>query len=231
MEAPQQQQQFGGRAPYFYGPEGTLVQVDFALEAVNRGSTTLGIKTHEYAVLASQLKPTRPLIDPSEKVFQIDDHLGATGAGYIGDVLKLVQELRVDAQKHGLTFGSPIDVKSAAESLSSYLHQYTIYAVRPLGASVIMAGIDPMGLQLYQVDPSGTFFKGSAFAIGHRSEQAIEVVQKRYNARMSLEELTGLATEAIRTATNEDAPIEIGLVSKSSGKFVKASPVAAAASH
>ena len=141
-----QQQQYGGRMPYFYSPEGSLVQVDFALEAVNRGSTTLGIKTNEVAILASQLKPTRPLIDPSEKVFSIDDHVGATGAGYIGDVLKLIQELRVEAQKHNLTFGSPIDVKTAAETLSSYLHQYTIYAVRPLGASVIMAGKDPTGV-------------------------------------------------------------------------------------
>ena len=82
--------------PYFYSPEDPWVQVDFALEAVNRGSTTLGIRTNEVAILASQLKPTRPLIDPSEKVFLIDDHVGATGAGYIGDVLKLIQELRVE---------------------------------------------------------------------------------------------------------------------------------------
>jgi len=207
--------------PYFYGPEGSLVQVDFALEAVSRGSTTLGIKTNEVAILASQLKPTRPLIDPSEKVFLIDDHVGATGAGYIGDVLKLVQELRIEAQKHNLTFGSPVDIKTAAESLSSYLHQYTIYAVRPLGASVIMAGKDPTGVQLYQVDPSGTFFKGSAFAVGNRSEQAIEYIQTRYNPRLSKEELLSLASDAIRTATNENAPIEFGIVNGTDSKFHK----------
>ena len=219
MESPQQQY---GRAPFFYGPEGSLVQVDFALEAVNRGSTTIGIKTNEHAILASQLKPTRPLIDPSEKVFQIDNHLGATGAGYIGDVLKLIQELRVEAQKHSLTFGSPLDVKTAAEGLSSYLHQYTIYTVRPLGASVIMAGADPTGLQLYQVDPSGTFFRGSAFAIGQKSDAAIEVIQQKYRPNLSAEELKALAKEAIKSATNEDAPVETGILSKASMRFEKA---------
>jgi proteasome alpha subunit len=214
-------QQYSGRMPYFYSPEGSLVQVDFALEAVNRGSTTLGIKTNEVAILASQLKPTRPLIDPSEKVFLIDDHIGATGAGYIGDVLKLIQELRVDAQKHSLTFGSPVDIKTAAETLSSFLHQYTIYAVRPLGASIIMAGKDPSGVQLYQVDPSGTFFKGSAFAIGHRSEQAIEFLQRRYSPDLSKEALIELAKETIRTATNEASPIEIGVVNGTDSRFVK----------
>lgn len=197
------------------------MQVDFALEAVNRGSTTIGIKTDEIAILASQLKPTRPLIDPSEKVFLIDDHLGATGAGYIADVLKLVQELRVNAQKHSLTFGSPIDVKTAAEGLSSYLHQYTIYAVRPLGASVIMAGRDQTGMQLYQVDPSGTFFKGSAFAIGYKSEQAIEMIQKKYRRDMSGEEVVTLARESIKSATNEDAPTEIGIVTNRDSRFEK----------
>lgn len=210
-----------GRMPYFYGPEGALVQVDFALEAVNRGSTTIGIRTDEHAILASQLKPTRALIDPTEKIYQIDEHLGATGAGYIGDVLKLIQELRLQAQKHRLTFDSPVDIKSASEELSSYLHQYTIYAVRPLGASIILAGRDPTGVQMYQVDPSGTYFKGSGFAIGAGSDRSLEVIQHGYNPRMSLEELVSLGTKAIKTVTQDESMIEIGVVSRSSSKFEK----------
>ena len=214
MESQQMQ-----RTPYFYGPEGALVQVDFALEAVNRGSTTVGIRTQEYAVLASYLKPTRPLIDPAEKIYSIDEHLGATGAGYIGDVLKLIQELRVESQKHRLTFDSPIDVKTASENLSSYLHQYTIYAVRPLGASVIIAGRDPTGVQMYQVDPSGTYFRGSGFAIGAGSDKSIEVIQNGYTPNLSLDELTRLARDAIKSATSDDNQIEVGVVSKSSSRF------------
>ncbi len=207
--------------PYFYGPEGALVQVDFALEAVNRGSTTLGIRTDEYAILASQLKPTRPLIDPAEKIYQIDEHLGATGAGYIGDVLKLIQELRLGAQKHRLTFDSLVDIKTASEELSSYLHQYTIYAVRPLGASVIIAGSDPLGIQMYQVDPSGTYFKGSGFAIGAGSERSLDVIQRGYSPGLSLDELVSLATKAIKTVTQDESQIEFGVVSKTNRKFEK----------
>ncbi len=210
-----------GRTPYFYGPEGALVQVDFALEAVNRGSTTVGIRTNEHAILASYLKPTRPLLDPAEKIYQIDEHLGATGAGYIGDVMKLIQELRVNSQKHRLTFDSPIDVKSVSEDLSSYLHQYTIYAVRPLGASVIIAGKDPTGVQMYQVDPSGTYFRGSGFAIGAGSDRSIEVIQNGYRPNLSLDEGVKLAREAIKSATKDDNQIEVGVVSSSSARFEK----------
>src|ERR671922_2086252 len=113
---------FGTKYPYFYGPEGRLVMVDSALEAVNRGSTTIGIKTPEFALLASHIKPVRPLIDPAEKIFVVDGHVGATGSGYIGDILQLIDELRLEAQKHRLTFESPIDISSLAKHIGSYLH-------------------------------------------------------------------------------------------------------------
>ncbi len=151
-----------GRYPYYYGPEGRLVLVDSALEAVNRGSTTIGIKTPAFALLTSHIKPVRPLIDPAEKIFVIDGHVGATGSGYIGDILQLIDELRLEAQKHRLNFESPIDVGSLAKHLGSFLHNYTVYAVRPQASSVIIAGIDQTGVQLYQVDPSGTFFRALA---------------------------------------------------------------------
>src|SRR5919198_3028952 len=83
------------RYPYYYGPEGRLVLVDSALEAVNRGSTTVGIKTPNFAILSSHIKPTKPLAEPAEKIFTIDAHIGATGSGYIGDILQLIDEVQL----------------------------------------------------------------------------------------------------------------------------------------
>src|SRR6266571_5367897 len=142
-----------GRMPFFYNQEGRLVQVDYALQAVSRGSTTLGMRT---------------------KVFVVDEHIGATGSGYIGDVTTLLDQLRVAAQRHRLVYDEPIDVGTLSRNLSEYLHEFTMYAVRPFGASIIVAGVDALGVQLIQVDPSGTTFKGSAFAIGQSSDEALE---------------------------------------------------------
>ncbi len=98
-----------GRMPFFYNQEGRLIQVDYALQAVSRGSTTLGLKTKDFALLSSQVKPTRPLMEPAEKVFVVDEHIGATGSGYIGDVTTLLDQLRVAAQRHRLVYDEPID--------------------------------------------------------------------------------------------------------------------------
>lgn len=212
---------YGSRYPYFYGPEGRLVLVDSALEAVKRGSTTIGIKTPSYALLASHIKPVRPLIDPAEKIFAIDGHVGATGSGYIGDILQLIEELRLEAQKHRLNFESPIDVGSLAKHLGSFLHNYTIYAVRPQAASVIVAGIDQMGVQLYQVDPSGTFMRGSGFAIGQSSDIALDVVQRDYSADMSVEQAVALSNKAIEKALGERPVVEVGVVSAQEKQFRK----------
>jgi proteasome alpha subunit len=208
----------GGRYPYYYGPEGRLVLVDSALEAVNRGSTTIGIKTPEFALLASHIKPVRPLIDPAEKIFVLDGHVGATGSGYIGDILQLIDELRLEAQKHRLNFESPIDVGSLAKHLGSFLHNYTVYTVRPQAASVIIAGIDQTGVQLYQVDPSGTFFRGSGFAIGKSSDIALDVVQSEYSADMSVEQAVALSNKAIERALGERPIVEIGVVNAKDGR-------------
>ncbi len=210
-----------GKYPYYYGPQGRLVLVDSALEAVSRGSTTIGLKTEKFALLSSHIKPIRPLVEPSEKVFPIDEHMGATGSGYIGDILRLIDELRLEAQKHRLVYETPIDVGSLAKHIGTFLHSYTIYTVRPQAASVVLAGTDPTGIQMYQIDPSGTFFKGQAFAIGQESDKALDVIQRNYSADMNVDQAVQLSNQAIEYALNERPVVEHGVVSADSKIFKK----------
>src|SRR5256885_2941478 len=162
-----------GRMPFFYNQEGRLVQVDYALQAVSRGSTTIGLKTKDFALLSSQVKPTRPLMEPAEKVFVVDDHVGATGSGYIGDVTTLLDQLRVAAQRHRLVYDEPIDLVTLSRNLSEYLHEFTMYAVRPFGASIIVAGAGRVGVQPDQVGPAGTAVNGLPFAMAPFSDGAL----------------------------------------------------------
>ena len=70
------------RYPYYYGQGGRLVLVDNALEAVNKGSTTIGLKTPEFALITSHIKPTLPLVDPNEKIFVIFPALFVSAPGW-----------------------------------------------------------------------------------------------------------------------------------------------------
>src|SRR2546422_6151800 len=208
-----------GRMPFFYNQEGRLVQVDYALQAVSRGSTTLGLKTKDFALLSSQVKPTRPLMEPAEKVFVVDDHIGATGSGYIGDVTTLLDQVRVAAQRHRIVYDEPIDVGTLSRNLSEYLHEFTMYAVRPFGASVLLAGIDHLGVQLIQVGPSGATFQGSAFAVGQSADDALETIVKGYRPDISVDAAIALVTQAIEGVNGGEAGIEHGIVTADSEGF------------
>src|SRR5437879_6073490 len=208
-----------GRMPFFYNQEGRLVQVDYALQAVSRGSTTIGLKTKDFALLSSQVKPTRPLMEPAEKVFVVDEHIGATGSGYSGDVTTLLDQLRVAAQRHRLVYDEPVDVGTLSRNLSEYLHEFTMYAVRPLGASVVIAGVDALGVQLIQVDPSGTTFKGSAFAIGQAAAEALDTIVRGYRPDLSVEQAIALCAQAIEAVKGAKTQIEHGVVTATSKRF------------
>ena len=216
--------EMGGRMPFFYTPEGRLLQVEMALQAVGRGSTTLGLKAKGFAVVSSQVKPTRSLLEPAEKVFVIDEHVGATGSGYIGDVNTLVDEVRVAAQRHRLVYDTPIDVWTLSRGLSQYLHSFTMYTVRPFGASIIFAGADDLGIQLVQVDPSGTPFRGSGFAIGQYADEALEVVKNGYRPDLTLEEALALNTRAIESGNGGRSQIEHGVVRADTRRFERMPP-------
>ncbi len=209
----------GGRMPFFYNTEGRLIQVDYALQAVGRGSTTLGVKAKDFALISSQVKPTRSLLEPAEKIFVVDDHVGATGSGYIGDVNTLVDELRLSAQRHRLAYDEPIDVGMLSRGLSQYLHSFTMYTVRPFGASIMLAGADELGIQLVQVDPSGTTFKGSGFAIGQYADEALEVVKNGYRPDLTVEQAMALSTQAIESVNGGKSQIEHGVVRADTKRF------------
>jgi proteasome alpha subunit len=67
------------RAIVTFSPDGRLFQVEYAREAVKRGTTSLGLVFDNGVVLVAS-KPVVELAVPDgsgEKVFQIDDHLGS----------------------------------------------------------------------------------------------------------------------------------------------------------
>ena len=48
--------------------------------------------------------------------------------------------------------------------------------MRPFGVSLLMAGYDENGPQLYQIDPSGTYFAWKASAIGKNMVSPLPVL-------------------------------------------------------
>ena len=187
------------RAITVFSPDGRLYQVEYAIETVRRGSLAVGIRTKTSVILAVEEKP-RTLQAPGEtqKIFQVDDHLGVAAAGYVPDARVQVDQARVAAQSNRLVYDEPVDVETIAKKLSDMSQQYTQYAgVRPFGVSLIIAGVDAGGPELFLCDPSGTYIGYYAIAIGAGSDQVLEYLQQKYKEEISEDDALTLAVESI----------------------------------
>src|SRR5256884_1311772 len=75
------------RAITVFSPDGRLFQVEYARVAVTRGNTTVGLKFKNGIILMADKKIGSRLVETSsiEKIFQIDEHVGAATSGLVAD--------------------------------------------------------------------------------------------------------------------------------------------------
>jgi proteasome alpha subunit len=193
------------RAITVFSPDGRLYQVEYAIETVRRGTLAIGIKSKDGIILAVEEKPRKlQNSEVTQKIFQVDDHIGVAAAGYIPDARSQVDNARFFSQSNRMIYDEPIEVESVAKHLADQCQQFTQYAgVRPFGVALIIAGVDKSGNTIYLTDPSGTYISYDAVAIGSGSEQVNEYLEKYYKKDCTLEEAAVLAVESIYLASED----------------------------
>ena len=74
---------------------------------------------------------------------------------------------------------------------------------RPFGVALLIAGFDENGPQLYHAEPSGTFYRYDAKAIGSGSEGAQAELQNEYHSSLTLEEAELLVLKILKQVMEE----------------------------
>jgi len=217
------------RAITVFSPDGRLFQVEYALEAVRRGWTTLGVRCPEGVVLGVEKKKVVPLVDPSsmEKIWKIDEHIGVAYAGLASDGRVLIDRARIEAQINRLVYDEPIDVEVLTRRIGDLKQLYTQHAgVRPFGVSFLIAGVDRTGPRLFMTEPSGAYAGYYAIAIGAASQQAMEVLEKNYREDLKLEEAIRLSLKGLSVAIEgglSSDKVELAVVDVATKRFHKLS--------
>lgn len=195
------------RALTVFSPEGRLYQVEYALEAVRRGTIAVAIKSKEDVCLAAQIKIPSKLMDPDsiDKIFQIDEHIGVAISGLHADSRTLINYARVQAQSFRLTYDEPVRMNMLVKTIADLKQMYTQYGgIRPFGCALFFIGIDSTGPQIYTTSPSGIYRPYKAYALGSGEAQAREHIQTNYKENMSFKEIVDLALNAIKESVEED---------------------------
>ena len=217
------------RAITVFSPDGRLFQVEYAREAVKRGSTVIGIKCREGVALLVDKRVASKLLElPSlEKIFQIDDHIGAASSGLVADGRILIDRARVEAQINRITYNEPIGVTALAKKICDHKQTYTQYGgVRPYGTALLIAGVDDDKPHLFETDPSGALLEYKATAIGAGRSAAIEVFEAEYDERVDLEGAILLGVKPLYKAVEgqfDASTVEVGVIDVKTKKFKKLS--------
>ncbi len=203
-----------------YSPEGRIFQCEYAKKAVEQGANSIGIRLNGTIVLVAD-KRVQPLQEPSsvEKIFLIDKHIAAAISGFMADARVLIREAMYHAQSHRILYDEQISTEQLVEYVSDYIAEFTQGGgTRPFGVSLIIGGIDEDdSAHLYLTDPSGTYWKYDAIAIGINNDKAMKLLEEKYSSDLSVNDAIKLALDAIHTASDRNLTaetIEIAVITK-----------------
>lgn len=214
------------RAITVFSPDGRLFQVEYAREAVKRGTTSLGIRYKDGVVLAIDKRITSRLVeaDSIEKIFQVDENIGAATSGLVADARVLIDRARVEAQMNRITYSEPIDIEILAKKICDFKQLYTQHGgVRPFGIALLIAGVNKTP-RLFETDPSGALIEYKATAIGAGRATAMEIFEEKYKESMSRDEAIDLALAVMNEATEgklSSETVEMALIESKTKQFRK----------
>lgn len=206
------------RAITVFSPDGRLFQVEYAREAVKRGSTTVGIKFKDGVILMVDKKLSSKLVEAKshEKIFKIDAKIGCATSGLVADARSLVDRARIEAQINKITYDEEIYVETLVKKICDFKQTYTQYGgVRPFGTALLIGGVDTRGIHLYETDPSGALMAYHAGSIGSGRNVVMEILEEKFRENMTMNQAIKLGTEGIMAAMEGDVKatnIEIGIV-------------------
>jgi proteasome alpha subunit len=213
------------RAITMFSPDGRLLQVEYAKKTVKQGSTAIGVVCRDGVVLIADKRIVDPLIIPEavEKIFQIDDHIGATASGILSDARVLIERAQIKAQQHQVTYDTPVDVDEVVKDVCNLKQMCTQSGgLRPFGVSLLITGVDQQGPKLFETDPTGIFFQFKAAAIGEGETEVEEILQKEYRETITVDEAIKLGIKALLKALDgnfEAERLDVAYIRTSDKKF------------
>lgn len=196
-----------------WSPQGRLHQVEYAMEAVNLGSATVGLKNKTHALLIALKRASSELSAYQKKIIPIDNHIGIAISGLTADARMLSRYMRTECLNYKYSHDTQLPINRLISQLGNKMQVCTQrYDRRPYGVGLIVGGYDDNGPHIYQTCPSANYYDCRAMAIGARSQSARTYLEKHIDEFISCP-LDDLLKHGLR-ALRDTLPPEVDLTTK-----------------
>lgn len=169
------------RAITVFSPDGHLLQVEYAQEAVRKGCTAIGVLGADCVVLGVEKKSIAMLQEERtvRKICPLDTHIVMAFAGLTADARVIINRAQMECQSQYLTLGETVTTEYITRFVAAIKQKYTqSNGRRPFGISCLIAGFDNDGTpHLFQSEPSGIYYEWKANATGRNSKLVKEFLQ------------------------------------------------------
>jgi len=182
------------RTPTTFSPEGKLVQVEYAFQAVkkNQTLTSVALRGKDSVVAVTQKKVPDKLMDKDyvTSIYNVTPNIGMLVTGIVPDGRAMVYQAREIAGKFKDKNGYEIPVHYLALKVANNVQVYTQHIGKRLfGISTTLFSIDDEeGPSLFNIDPAGFYCGYKACAAGTKDQEAQNALEKILKKNLNLTE-------------------------------------------
>lgn len=169
-----------------------------------KGTTTVGVVCNAGVVFSADSQAIYDYIISKNvrKIFQIEDTVGMTITGSLGDAQIIVRLVQAEIKLYKMRRQESLTIKGMAHLLAQILSSSRYF---PYLTILLVGGIDKKGPSIFSLDFFGGQIQEREFvATGSGSPIAYGVLEERYQKKMSIDEGVNLAIQALHNALKRD---------------------------
>ncbi len=178
---------------------------------IDTGTTTLGLACKDGVVLAADRRATAGTFiahKRTQKVYKIDDNLGLTTAGLVGDLQLLARYITAEVELYKLKRNLPMPVEAAATLTANILSGRRYF---PYWVQLVIGGQDPKGSHVYSLDMAGGSLEDKFVSTGSGSPYVYGVLEDHWSDDTDVKNGIDLALRAVTMAMRRDAATGEGI--------------------
>jgi len=144
----------------------------------------------------------------AKKSFNINDVVGVTVAGSVGDAESLIRLMQAESALYEVGNNEKMSSKAVATLLANILHGNKVF---PYLVQLLVGGFDSGVARLYTLDPIGGLIEEKMAATGSGSPMAYGVLEQVYSEDKTVEQNIPVALKALSSAMNRDSATGDGM--------------------